>query len=242
MTLQPVADLAFHNVEGWLSHLMVPVIEFADQHQRRRGVAGDIAEIGVHHGLMFFMLASCAREDEAALAIDLFEDQALNVDGSGNGAGGHFDRNLENLFPNLKSRVRKLAADSMGLSAATLRGHMASDGLRLFSVDGGHNIEHVLNDLSLAQDLVSPGGIVFLDDFFGRCWPSVTEGTFRYFDSHNRRLAPFLIHENKLMLTTYSEHRNTLDALHDFMRDRGDNMAAWLPKKLFGFDIWTRLH
>lgn len=71
---------------------------------------------------------------------------------------------------------------------------------------GGHNVKHVINDMSLAQELIVPGGVILLDDFLGPHWPRVSEGFFEYMRVANRRLAPFLIFQNKLFLTTYSEH------------------------------------
>ena len=43
--------------------------------QREMGLAGHIAEIGVHHGRSFILLALLARASEKAVAIDVFEQQ-----------------------------------------------------------------------------------------------------------------------------------------------------------------------
>ncbi|HEY0121982.1 MAG TPA: hypothetical protein VGC14_09500, partial [Rhizobium sp.] len=39
------------------------------------GTHGDIAEIGVHHGKLIFLMAAPARKAERAFALDLYEDQ-----------------------------------------------------------------------------------------------------------------------------------------------------------------------
>src|SRR5439155_4104777 len=65
---------------------------------------------------------------------------------------------------------------------------------------------HVCNDLTLAQEVLVPGGIIALDDFLGPHWPTVTEGFYRFMATRNRRLSPLLFFQNKLFLTTASEH------------------------------------
>ncbi len=93
----------------------------------------------------------------------------------------------------------------MSITPCSAHKIISRNGIRLFSIDGGHHIEHVINDLSIAQELLCPRGIVLLDDFFGPLWPTVTEGFFEYMKRRNARLAPLLVFQNKLFLTTYSE-------------------------------------
>jgi hypothetical protein len=60
--------------------------------------------------------------------------------------------------------------------------------------------------LCLAQEVLVPGGIVALDDYMSPHWPGVTEGFYRFTGASNRRLKPFFYFQNKLFLTTVSEH------------------------------------
>jgi hypothetical protein len=50
------------------------------------GVGGNIAEFGVHHGLFLFLLNTLRNDGEACFAIDVFDEQGLNVDYSGRGS------------------------------------------------------------------------------------------------------------------------------------------------------------
>jgi hypothetical protein len=77
--------------------------------------------------------------------------------------------------------------------------------VKFFSIDAGHTIQHACNDLHLVQEVLVPGGIVALDDYMSVHWPGVTEGFYRFMQSQNRRLKPFLYFQNKLFLTTVSE-------------------------------------
>jgi len=84
--------------------------------------------------------------------------------------------------------------------------------VRLFSVDGGHTKIHAANDLAIANEVISPGGVIILDDFFAMHWTGVTEGFFDFMKTPNR-LAPLVYFENKLYITTRDEQPEMLKAL-----------------------------
>jgi hypothetical protein len=48
-------------------------------------VFGAVGENGVHHGKFLMPIVGYALQEEPAVAMDLFEDQSQNVDGSGEG-------------------------------------------------------------------------------------------------------------------------------------------------------------
>lgn len=73
--------------------------------------------------------------------------------------------------------------------------------LRLFSIDGGHTAKITYNDLSLARQTLSEGGLIILDDFFHEAWPGVAEGTCRYMREHEGALFPVAIAGNKYIFT-----------------------------------------
>lgn len=239
MTPTDAAHIAFDNIEGWVGDRVHQIVDFVRRDHEAHDVDGDIAEIGVHHGKLFYIIAAAARANDAILAIDLFGQQSLNVDHSGNGDRAVFERHADDFFPGLKHQIKILEGDSMSLRTSDLRALMAHDRIRLFSVDGGHTPEHVVNDMSIAQELIAPRGVVMLDDFFGYMWPSVTEGFFRYMATANRRLAPFLIFQNKLFLTTYSEHESVLTSLRAYLDEVvGDEIHTnWGYSKLCGFSV-----
>lgn len=233
--------IVFQNIEGWVGDRIFQIVDFIGRDHDANGVKGDIAEIGVHHGKLFYIAATIARPDEALIAIDLFGQQGLNVDRSGNGDRAVFEGHADQFFPQLKPQIKILEGDSMSLQDSDLRALMRQDRIRLFSVDGGHNPEHVVNDMSIAQTFLAPRGVVMLDDFFGYMWPSVTEGFFRYMATANRRLAPFLIFQNKVFLTTYSEHESMLTALRAYLDEAvGHEIHThWGYGKLCGFTVLT---
>ena len=206
--------LVWAGVEGWVGDRVQDVLRWIEEDHRLKDIHGDIVEIGVHHGKFFFMIDALARKGECSVAIDIWEDQRLNVDSSGCGSKDIFLRHVENIAP--QSDIRIISGDSMSLKEADILASTINKKVRFLSVDGGHTVTHVVNDLSLAQNIIVPGGIIALDDFMGTCWPTVSEGFYRFMDRYNRRLAPFLIFQNKLWLTTYSEYSEVLASAVDF--------------------------
>jgi hypothetical protein len=83
--------------------------------------------------------------------------------------------------------------------------------MRIFSIDGAHSWQHTVSDLALADDLVTSGGVVIVDDILNSGWPGVVNGVARYLLlSANRRLFPFMIGLNKLWFTTPDYHERYL--------------------------------
>ncbi len=195
---------AHEKVEGWVHRGAATSIKLFTDYHRDNGIEGSLSEIGVHHGRYFLDMAHHSNASEQMIAVDLFEDQHLNPNkfghSSGKGDRGKFLSNIDEYGPEgLIERVTLIKGDSMTLSASDLRGGLK--GFRLFSVDGGHEVHHVLNDLKLAEDTLVPGGVIVLDDFFHPGWPSVTEGLFNYFRDTHTDLKAIAYGDNKLYLT-----------------------------------------
>jgi hypothetical protein len=199
------ALLGQRRIDGWLEDLGLTAIDRIDGIQRAAGVHGGVAEIGVHHGRLFILLALLRRTGESAVAIDLFEDQHLNVDSSGRGDRAVLEKNLGQWDPTA-TQVRIEKADSTTVTGATLT-DWAGGPLRLVSVDGGHTAELTKHDLSTACDALAPGGVVILDDCFNQFFPAVGEGAQDFFRSRGD-VEPFFAGGNKTLIchTDRAEH------------------------------------
>ncbi|MFW2380983.1 MAG: class I SAM-dependent methyltransferase [Acidimicrobiales bacterium] len=185
-------------VGGWLAHDVVfPLGELADA-QKGLGVTGGAAEIGVHHGQLFILLALYLSEHERAVAIDLFEQQGQNIDGSGEGDREILEANMTTAGVD-RDRVELITANSLDVAADAIVASLGEPA-RLFSVDGGHTPELTLNDLQLAHETVAKGGIVILDDAFSPMWPGVIQGLLDYLE-RPECLKPFALLGNKTLLT-----------------------------------------
>jgi hypothetical protein len=190
-------------VTGFLQPEILTVLDALNAAQRTKQVSGAVAEIGVHHGKLFIGLRLLQRPGEKSVAIDIFGDQELNVDGSGHGDYEKFANNVK-LWSSMDDVVVH-QGDSTKLEPAKLR-ELAGGDIRFFSVDGGHTDEIVYSDMKLAEATLTEGGIVIADDVFNEYWPGVATGTLRYL-SDGAKLAPFLIGFNKVFFAhaEYSE-------------------------------------
>jgi hypothetical protein len=86
-----------YRIKGYLKSLDAAVIAAIGQQQSIDGVRGGLAEIGVHHGKLFFILSLLRQDGEKLLAMDLFEDDEGNRGTSQSGRDMAFFRNIEAL-------------------------------------------------------------------------------------------------------------------------------------------------
>ena len=120
-------------------------------------VTGNIAEIGVHQGKLFLLLCHWMNRGEIAHAIDIFGRPP-----------GSDTKNIDKLIGNLeqfgipKEQYRVEISDSTQLSCGALRNLFRGPNIRLFSVDGDHSREAVLNDLEIAYPNGDPQTALFM--------------------------------------------------------------------------------
>lgn len=84
----------YSKVEGWLVPTTAHIMALLAEEQTKLGIRGDLAEIGVHHGKSFLVLANSIASGEKIFAIDVFEDQHKNIDQSGHGDRETFMENV----------------------------------------------------------------------------------------------------------------------------------------------------
>ena len=195
----------YGHVEGWLGDRMSRFVDMLGALLEAHNVRGHLVELGVHHGLFLFLLNALRNDGEKCFAIDLFEEQQLNIDNSGCGSFQMFSSNLQKLLPEERPFFDIVKRDTTSFSIMEFVELLEGRRVKLISIDAGHTHQHAFNDLQLAQEVLAPGGIVALDDYMSVHWPGVTEGLYRFMQAANRRLKPFVYFQNKLFLTTISE-------------------------------------
>lgn len=185
--------LAFDRVQGAFS--FDSAILFMAYHQvlAERGLAGDVLEIGVHHGLSAIAVAALRGDGRRMVAIDLFEGlQDQNVSGSGSGSREIFLRNMR-AFHGEIDFLEVIAAPS-----STARPEALGSEFSFCHVDGGHSLEETYGDLSLCSSILRPGGILAVDDYFNPSFPGVCEGAVLFWQDRPEALAPLAIAANKV--------------------------------------------
>ena len=148
-------------VIGWFDFQALLVLRVLSAQQLADGVVGGVTEIGVHHGKSFAALALLnldaaaggAEHAHRAVAIDVFDDQLLNTDGSGEGDLETFRSTVrmwcgeDCLEP---SRLSVLQQDSLSLTVAQVIAESGGARPRIFSIDGSHTAEHTEADMRTA--------------------------------------------------------------------------------------------
>jgi Methyltransferase domain len=237
--LQRYLDDGFGSVQGWCSRAVVEISGDLVSYARTRGIGGGACEIGVFHGKFFIALANAVREDRS-LAIDIFDDQSLNVDGSGAGFQGLQEAFRQNVTrycarPDL---VSEMPRDSLAIGPSDVLSIIERFSIfQVFSVDGGHTPEHVVNDYGIASQVTHPGGFIIVDDILNAAWPGVIEGIARLFLLGRPKFVPLCIGLNKLILTGLSYHKDYLRFVNqECFPSRSISHGT---AKLFGHEVAT---
>jgi hypothetical protein len=186
-----------NKVGGWFYRVDAEILGLITDYQNRNLLEGSLVEIGLHHGKSFIAMCLSLRGGQRAYGIDLFEQQSLNVDESGRGNRAVVESNLQAAGVDLSAVILD-GRPSTSVAASDILGGVGA--ARFFSVDGGHQLEVVRNDLLLAEQTLAAHGVIALDDFLRPDWPDVSAGYFAWFEKRSKPIVPFAIGLNKLYL------------------------------------------
>jgi hypothetical protein len=196
-TLKNYLRWRIYSINGYLKSLDARLIAALAGWQTANKIAGGLAEIGVHHGKLFFVLALSRQAGEKSVAIDLFEDDEMNASTRFAGRGRAFSTHAASLNVALES-AEVLKADSLTLTSDDILSRVGR--VRMFSVDGGHLYRHVANDLPLVFSALAARGIIVVDDFCNSEWPDVTSATYDFVRSTAGKIVPAILTRKKLYL------------------------------------------
>lgn len=227
--LKAYAQDGFRRIEGFTIGQALDVLDQLD-HSGLLGGSG-VGEIGVHHGQFYMALNCLSQANSTSYAIDVFDDQHLNIDRSGKGNLAIFKDNISKLDRFQGTNTYIIQQDSTS-SALNITNTIEPGSLKLFSIDGGHTAQHTINDLVLANQVIADSGVVILDDIMHYCWLGVIEGAIYYLRQYPT-LVPFAIGHNKLWMCKISHYQNFYDCLSN-----SDLSRKW-PQTFVGHRIVT---
>ena len=191
--LQSYLD-AFPSIQGFFTFDAALMFFAYNQLIRAQGIAGDVLEIGVHHGLSAIAVGSLAGPGKRFVAVDLFDEmQDHNESRSGAGNREAFLRNMQSFFDNrdfleiFAGHSNKLNAEELGVQFSFCH------------IDGGHSPEETYRDLDLCSRILMPGGLLALDDYFNPSFPGVCEGAVKFHLERSEVLKPVAIGFNKVL-------------------------------------------
>jgi hypothetical protein len=197
----------FPNVEGWCGDQLFHTFDLPSSIELNK--TGGCCEIGVHHGKLYILLNQLIEPSETSFAIDVFDQQNLNIDSSGCGSLEIFRANLERYDAHSGHNTKIIVGDSTD-PKLRLEETIGYGALRFMSIDGSHTVEHTLNDLYLANKVISNEGVVIQDDILSYHWPGVIEGLSIFLNARPT-LVPFALGHNKLYLCKVGFHRYYLN-------------------------------
>jgi hypothetical protein len=160
------------------------------------------------------------RDGEVLGVCDVFGEQSLNVDRSGEGSRDLFERSMARFAPATEVRVFARRSDHLTTDHTT--------SCRFFHIDGGHRPADVINDLIVAERALLPDAIVPLDDAFNLSWPGVAEGLHQFMHAHPAVFAPLVIGGNKMFLIPLSARERYEQQL--------DRIVKSIDSPAFGFE------
>ena len=220
--LQSYLD-AFPSIQGFFTIDAALMFMAYTELIRADGIAGDVLEIGVHHGLSAIAVGSLAGPGRRFVAVDLFDElQDHNQSRSGAGNRAAFWGNMQRFFEDLEF-LKVFACHSSELKPEELGAQFS-----FCHIDGGHSPEETYKDLELCARILMPGGLVALDDYFNPSFPGVSEGGVRFYLEQPEKLKPIAIGFNKVLLQKQPAETDLNVAFAStFKRFRAESAVLW---------------
>jgi predicted O-methyltransferase YrrM len=185
---------AFHRIEGWFVFDAALMFMAYNQLIAGRGIVGDTLEIGVYYGLSAIAIAALRGPGRRMYAVDLFEELGPNeAYGAGKSYREKFEQHMREFYGSLDFLTPITAA------SGRLNSSEFPPAFSFCHVDGGHSAEETFADMKFASDLLMPGGLLALDDYFNPQHPGVCEGAIDFARSYDHVLQPLAIGYNKVL-------------------------------------------
>ena len=205
------------NIEGWFS--IHDVIAFSSilTIQREILTPGSLLEIGVYQGKSAILIGKFSKSENDFEVCDIFQ---LESD----------DKNKDEISRSYLNLQREIFEDNCKnnldrvpiiheCKSMELRNRLKAEEYRFIHIDGSHLYEHVLSDIELALEVLTPeDGIIVMDDFRSQhtlgvslaIWEKIIDGGF----------TPFLVTPAKMYLSKKRVNLNQ-EVIHKALADNG---------------------
>ncbi|WP_160119853.1 class I SAM-dependent methyltransferase [Rhodovarius lipocyclicus] len=226
----PTWKARYDGVTGWFSDMSAGIMDAFLDFQDQKGVPGDMMEIGVAYGRSALLMNLHTQPREHFIGVDcnapLLEQAAEQLRAQGTG------------------QVITHGCESQTLSAEDFR----PGSVRFMHIDGDHGRGALMNDLTIANQVVGPEGMLVLDDFLAPQFLPATAGVFEWLTLHPKRFEIVLAGHNKAYLARPEAARDYLffirDQLPQALRARGTtDFTFWRmsePEDWRGFGVAGR--
>jgi len=205
------------NIEGWFSIHDVIAFSTILNIQREILTPGSLLEIGVYQGKSAILVGKFSKSENDFEVCDIFqlESDDNNKD--------EISRSYLNLQREIFEDNCKNNLDRVPIihecKSMELRNRLKAEKYRFIHIDGSHLYEHVLRDIELALEVLTPeDGVIVMDDFRSQhtlgvslaIWEKIIDGGF----------TPFLVTPAKMYLSKKRVNLNQ-EVIHKALADNG---------------------
>ncbi|MEX2049357.1 MAG: class I SAM-dependent methyltransferase [Gemmatimonadota bacterium] len=186
-----------HEVPGFFGPLDAALFARLFEVQDDAGVGGGVLEIGCWYGRSAILLEYLKGERDVLHVCDLFEDTPPTRAGRMELAAFRGQMPTRADFEAwFRSYHPGLPTIHQGPSSALSARELGSNRFRFVHVDGSHTYEAVTQDISIACEIATEGGVLVFDDFANvghpgvaaALWPAIMQSDFEPFASSPSKL------------------------------------------------------
>jgi len=182
--LNGLAEINRYRAHSWRVPGWFPLVDFELFHtiseaQLEAGFRGDILEIGTYKGKSGILLTLCAEPTERVRLLDLYADIQYEANPD---SRDYKKLDQSQTIKNLNrfgSKYELVIGNSLelpNLIPGTLH--------RIIHIDGSHQFEIVRHDLQNALRILSPEGVIILDDYSNFAYPGVARAFWEFYENN----------------------------------------------------------
>ena len=166
-------------VPGWFPLVDFELFRTISEAQLEAGFQGDILEIGTYKGKSGILLTLCAEPTERVRLLDLYADIQYEANPD---SRDYKKLDQSQTIKNLNrfgSKYELVIGNSLelpNLIPGTLH--------RIIHIDGSHQFEIVRHDLQNALRILSPEGVIILDDYSNFAYPGVARAFWEFYENN----------------------------------------------------------
>ncbi|MEV5592825.1 class I SAM-dependent methyltransferase [Streptomyces sp. NPDC052496] len=166
------------DVKGWFFTADQLLFDWFLNRQQERAEPGDLLELGAYLGKSAIFMGARLRPGDRFTVCDLFDSPAEDASNSKEMAKSYATLTRRAFEANYLSFHDELPEIVQGLSSSVAH-HVEPGSCRFAHIDASHLYEHVHGDIVTVRDLLTPQGIVVLDDFRAEHCPGVAAATWQ---------------------------------------------------------------
>ncbi|MGW2371526.1 class I SAM-dependent methyltransferase [Kitasatospora sp. NPDC001683] len=193
---QPGVPAVLEDVPGWFWDHDRHSFEWFLARQTKRGVTGDLLEMGAYLGRSAIVIGEHLQPGETFTICDLFDSDAPDEENSDEMDISYRKTLTRSAFEaNYLSFHDELPDIIQAPTSVLAGGRIPAGAYRFIHIDASHLYEHVVGDLQVARVALQDQGVVVLDDYRAQHTPGVAAATWEAVFNHG--LKPIMLTECK---------------------------------------------